>query len=78
MYLFLGLDLVIVPGVAFTKEGLRLGHGAGYYDKYLKLLKEHQEVPPKTIAVGFKEQMVDNLPTEETDVTIDMILYPSN
>lgn len=67
-----------MPGVAFTKEGLRLGHGAGYYDKYLKLLSQHQQVPPKTVAVGFKEQLVDTVPTEETDVKIDMILNPEN
>lgn len=73
-----GLDLVVVPGVAFTKDGLRLGHGAGYYDKYLKSISELQEVPPKTIAVGFKEQIVDSVPIEETDVTIDIILYPDD
>lgn len=67
-----------MPGVAFTKDGLRLGHGAGYYDKYLKLLSQHQQVPPKTVAFGFKEQLVDTVPTEETDVKIDMILNPEN
>lgn len=64
--------------MAFTKEGLRLGHGAGYYDKYLKLISQQQQVPPKTVAVGFKEQILDSLPVEETDVTIDMILYPDD
>lgn len=66
---------MIVPGVGFTKEGLRLGHGAGYYDKYLKLLLNHQQVPPKTVALSLKQQIVDSVPIEETDVTIDLILY---
>ncbi|KAJ8925491.1 hypothetical protein NQ315_009329 [Exocentrus adspersus] len=71
-----GLDLLILPGVAFTKEGLRLGHGAGYYDKYQTKLKELLEVPPVSIAVAFKEQIVDEVPVEETDVKLDQVLYP--
>lgn len=72
------MDLIVVPGVAFTRAGQRLGHGAGYYDKYLKSFREHQQVPPKTVAIGFKEQVVDTVPTEDTDVEIDIILYPDN
>lgn len=55
-----------------------MGHGAGYYDKYLTLLSEKQKIRPKTIAVGFKEQIVDSVPIEETDVTIDIILFPED
>lgn len=69
------MDLLIVPGVAFTKDGLRLGHGGGYYDKYQRKLREVQEVPPATIAVALKEQIVDEVPTEDTDVKIDLVLY---
>ncbi|KAG5890636.1 hypothetical protein JTB14_034926 [Gonioctena quinquepunctata] len=70
-----GLDLIIAPGVAFTKEGHRLGHGGGYYDKFLKNISELQSVPPSVVAVAFKEQVVEELPTEETDFKMDLVLY---
>ncbi|KAJ8976655.1 hypothetical protein NQ317_010370 [Molorchus minor] len=62
-------------GVAFTKDGLRLGHGGGYYDRYMKNIKELQSVSPSLSGVAFKEQVVNNLPTEDTDVKIDKVLY---
>jgi len=70
-----GLDLVICPGVAFTKEGHRTGHGGGYYDRYLTKLKEMQEKPPATVAVAFKEQVLDSIPVTPTDVIIDKVLF---
>ncbi|KAJ8970376.1 hypothetical protein NQ314_001288 [Rhamnusium bicolor] len=65
-----------VPGVAFTTTGLRLGHGAGYYDKYLMKVKEIQNVAPVIIGLAFKEQIVDEVPIEATDIQIDTVLYP--
>ncbi|XP_017773721.1 PREDICTED: 5-formyltetrahydrofolate cyclo-ligase [Nicrophorus vespilloides] len=69
-----GLDLVIVPGVAFTKDGKRLGHGKGYYDKFLQNLSQIQEIGPTTIGLAFKEQMVEVLPTHDHDVKLDSII----
>ncbi|GBP69631.1 5-formyltetrahydrofolate cyclo-ligase [Eumeta japonica] len=74
-----GLDLVIAPGVAFTKNGKRLGHGGGYYDRYLSLLKEkHQQNPnfkkPYIIAVGFKEQIYEKIPCDPHDVVVDEVV----
>lgn len=66
-----GLDLIIIPGVAFTKEGLRLGHGKGYYDTFLsKVTWRHT-----TIALAFREQVVEEVPTDEHDVKIDHVLF---
>lgn len=69
------IDLIVMPGVAFTKDGLRMGHGGGYYDRYLQSLKEMKGQPVPTVAVAFKQQIVDDLPIEETDVPIDRVIY---
>ena len=57
----LSIDLIIVPGVAFTAGGERLGHGKAYYDRFLAT------TPAATIGVCFHEQMLDELPTEPHD-----------
>lgn len=69
-----GLDLILVPGLAFTKAGHRMGRGRGYYDTYLAKCRDVQEHPPSTIALAFIEQVLPEIPIEETDVPIDIIL----
>ncbi|XP_043269786.1 5-formyltetrahydrofolate cyclo-ligase [Venturia canescens] len=69
-----GLDLVILPGVAFTVTGKRCGHGMGYYDKFLQSCVEKQSKKPHLIAVAFNEQMRDDIPTSESDVLLDLIV----
>ncbi|XP_050299664.1 5-formyltetrahydrofolate cyclo-ligase-like [Anthonomus grandis grandis] len=70
-----GLDLMICPGVAFTRTGHRLGYGGGYYDRYQTKLREVQKGPFTTVALAFREQIRDEIPVTETDVTLDMVLY---
>lgn len=70
-----GLDLVVVPGVAFTAEGYRLGHGRGYYDQYLTKLRKAQTKPVVTIGMAFTEQIVEDLPVDNHDVKLDYVLY---
>jgi len=64
------LDLVVVPGVAFAKNGGRLGFGGGYYDRLLAKLK------PDTLTVGFAYgfQVFENLPLDETDRKVKRIV----
>ncbi len=64
-------DIVIVPGVAFTTGGLRLGYGGGYYDRYLPRCTQ-----AKLLALTYPQQIVDYIPTEAHDLTIPSILTP--
>ena len=64
------IDLVFVPGLAFTSDGRRLGQGGGYYDRFLSQLGEGCV----TIGLAFSEQLVDNLPVEPHDRRLDRIL----
>jgi 5-formyltetrahydrofolate cyclo-ligase len=64
------LDLVMVPGVAFTREGARMGHGKGYYDKLL----EHARPDAPLVALAFECQLFPEIPTQEHDVFMDKII----
>lgn len=63
-------DVVIVPGVAFTTTGDRLGQGGGWYDRFLPKLRSGTV----TIGVGFEPQIVEELPTEPHDVRLDCVV----
>lgn len=71
-----GLDLILIPGVAFSETGARLGHGKGYYDNFLTQCIEKQDMPPRTVALAFREQMVDDVPVTDHDILIDLVLHP--
>ena len=64
------LDLVIVPGTAFTAAGARMGRGRGYYDKYLA----QPEVHAVKIGVCYAHQLVGELPAEPHDVAMDCVI----
>lgn len=63
------IDLIIVPGVAFDRDGNRLGRGRGFYDRMLKST-------PNALKVGlaFDFQMLDRVPTEPFDVKMDFVI----
>jgi 5-formyltetrahydrofolate cyclo-ligase len=62
------IDLVIVPGLAFTLAGARLGQGGGYYDRFL----ERMTAP--RIGACFIEQLIDELPMLEHDQRVDRVV----
>lgn len=68
-----GVDLIVVPGMAFTRDGKRLGHGKGYYDRFIKELK-NINCKPKTYAVGFHQQVLEDVPVDDYDQIIDSII----
>lgn len=76
------VDVVLVPGVAFDARCRRLGHGKGYYDSFIARLRRKRaelHLPmPITIGVAFNEQIVDNVPVNENDETLDVVLTPKS
>ena len=62
------VDVFLVPGLAFTASGKRLGRGGGYYDK---LLSKY----PDTLKIGitFNERIMQDLPTESHDISMDYV-----
>jgi 5-formyltetrahydrofolate cyclo-ligase len=64
------VGVVIVPGLAFDRDGYRVGYGGGFYDRYLALLP----VGTPTIGVCFAEQMVDRVPREPFDLPVTIVL----
>ena len=67
-----GLDLIVVPGVGFTCNGKRLGHGRGYYDSYIEKLSKIKR--PYLIGFSFNVQMCDNIPVSSNDKLLDEVL----
>ncbi len=70
--------LVLVPGLAFTKKGKRLGRGKGYYDRFIKKLFLLKETYPTciitVIGLCFAFQVIGAIPTEKHDKDMDYIL----
>ncbi len=64
------IDIIIVPGVAFTLEGARLGRGKGYYDRYLSRTKNRAY----TFGVCYLHQIIDSIPVEPHDVILDEVI----
>jgi 5-formyltetrahydrofolate cyclo-ligase len=66
------IDVVLVPCVGFDEAGMRLGHGGGYYDRYLP------RCPHATkILVAFEAQRLDAVCAGEHDVAMDFVVTES-
>jgi 5-formyltetrahydrofolate cyclo-ligase len=64
------IDLIVAPGLAFDRRGHRLGRGGAYYDRFLG----RAAVRAKVCGFGFGFQVVESVPVEEHDRTLDWIV----
>ncbi len=62
------IELIIVPAVAYDRKGNRLGRGKGFYDRLLQSTKASK------IGVGYEFQLIEELPVEEHDIPMDMVI----
>lgn len=62
------IDVILVPTVGITKNGIRLGYGYGYYDRFLA------KSNAKTISLTYSKQLVKSIPFSENDIKIDWIV----
>ena len=73
--------LAIIPGVAFTKDGARLGHGKGFYDIYLKKLISNcttKVIKLTLTGLCFSTQLLPRIPTSDHDVKMDSLMCLSS
>ena len=62
------IDLVIVPGVAFSKNGARVGFGKGCYDRFLKDIKAIK------VGICYELQLFDEIQEDENDIRMDFVV----
>lgn len=62
------LEVILVPAIALTRQGFRLGYGFGYYDRYLH--GKHS----KKIALAYSKQIIKTIPHDGHDVKVDCIV----
>ena len=62
--------LVLMPGMAFDREGHRMGYGGGFYDKFLEREPNHP-----TLALCYDFQLLEHLDTEAHDIPVDCVLW---
>ena len=63
------IDIAIVPGLAFSADGKRLGRGKGYYDRLLKRIPQCYK-----IGICFSFQLINHIPTTQYDVMMNEVI----
>ena len=68
------LDLIIVPGVGFDRQGGRIGYGAGFYDRYFNKISEDNIEGIIKLALAYEFQTLEKVPMNEQDMPVDCII----
>lgn len=69
------VEFALLPGVAFARDGARLGYGGGFYDKLLAHFREQNGTHrPALVAAAFAVQIVEQIPQEDTDIKVEWIV----
>jgi len=68
------VEFALLPGVAFARNGARLGYGGGYYDKLLAKRVLGGSNSPVLAAAAFTMQVVNDIPQEATDIKVEWII----
>lgn len=66
------LDLLVIPGLGFDKNGNRLGRGKGYFDSFLKSIGSHT----LTLGLSYDAQLVESIPMEHQDKPVHYVVTP--
>lgn len=66
------IDVLIVPGVVFDTDHYRIGHGGGYYDRFL------EKFSGRTVSILHESQLVDHIPIESYDQPVETLLIARN
>jgi 5-formyltetrahydrofolate cyclo-ligase len=64
------IDLVVVPGLGFDRQGNRLGRGGGFYDRFLG----RDDFQGVSCGLAFEEQVIDEIPVSEHDISLDLLV----
>src|SRR5699024_5815524 len=62
------IDLLIVPGLLYNKEGYRIGFGGGYYDRFLV------DFPHMTVSLASQYHVMEKMPVEMHDISVDYVI----
>src|SRR5262249_61324878 len=68
------IDVFVVPGLGFSKDGKRLGRGGGYYDATLKAGTDKS----RRVGLAFQEQVLNDLPVTTEDIPMDLVATESD